>query len=117
MCVCVFVWAVWISATVAVTVISLVGLVAVVLIPVMSRRTFYNHLLHFLVAVAIATLTGDALLHLLPHVSPTVIVRHRIITRVLCGASELVDTGRLADIAIYFLSVSNFASYHAAYYV
>ena len=70
--VCMFVWSVWISAIVAVTVISLVGLVAIVLIPVMSRRSFYNHLLHFLVAVAIATLTGDALLHLLPHVSPTV---------------------------------------------
>jgi len=65
-CVCI---AVWLSAIVAVTIISLVGLAAVVLIPVMSRRTFYNHLLHFLVAVAIATLTGDAFLHLLPHVS------------------------------------------------
>jgi len=65
-CVC----AVWGSAIVAVTVISLVGLVAVVLIPFMSHGIFYNHLLHFLVAVAIATLTGDALLHLLPHVSP-----------------------------------------------
>jgi len=65
--------AVWGSATVAVTVISLVGLAAVVLIPFMSHGAFYNHLLHFLVAIAIATLTGDALLHLLPHVSPTVI--------------------------------------------
>jgi len=61
--------AVWGSAIVAVTVISLVGLVAVAVIPAMAHRTFYNHLLHFLVAVAIATLTGDALLHLLPHVS------------------------------------------------
>ena len=60
---------VWVSATVAVTVISLVGLLAVIIIPFMSRRNFYNHLLHFLVDVAIATLTGDALLHLLPHVS------------------------------------------------
>jgi len=64
-CVC----TVWGGAIVAVTVISLVGLAAVVLIPVMSHSTFYNHLLHFLVAVAIATLTGDAFLHLLPHVS------------------------------------------------
>jgi len=62
---------VWGSATVAVTAISLVGLAAVAVIPVMSHRAFYNHLLHFLVAVAIATLTGDALLHLLPHVSST----------------------------------------------
>ena len=66
---CVIVWS---SASIAVTVISLVGLAAVAIIPFMSHRTFYNHLLHFLVAVAIATLTGDALLHLLPHVSLTV---------------------------------------------
>ena len=65
--------AVWGCAVVAVTLISLVGLVAVALIPIMSHRAFYNHLLHFLVAVAIATLTGDALLHLLPHVSINVI--------------------------------------------
>ena len=68
--------AVWGGATVAVTVISLVGLVAVVLIPAMAHRTFYNHLLHFLVAVAIATLTGDALLHLLPHVYLKCISHH-----------------------------------------
>lgn len=60
---------VWGSSAVAVTIISLVGLLAVTIIPVMSHRAFYSHLLHFLVAVAMGTLTGDALLHLLPHVS------------------------------------------------
>ena len=68
---CTRVHVVWSSASIAVTVISLVGLASVAIIPVMSHRNFYNHLLHFLVAVAIATLTGDALLHLLPHVSLT----------------------------------------------
>ena len=85
-------WTVWITAIIAVTVISLVGLAAVVLIPVMSRRTFYNHLLHFLVAVAIATLTGDALLHLLPHVSPAII---------LCLGVSLYRATR-RDCAVYF---------------
>jgi len=71
---------VWGSSTVAVTIISLVGLLAVVIIPVMSRRAFYNHLLHFLVAVAISTLTGDALLHLIPHVSLTNASRLSLVT-------------------------------------
>ena len=50
------------------TLISLCGLLGVAIVPLM-RRMFYNHLLQFLVALAVGTLTGDALLHLLPHVS------------------------------------------------
>jgi len=83
MCVCVCVTVVWGSATAAVTVISLVGLLAVAIIPAMAHHAFYNHLLHFLVTVAIATLTGDALLHLLPHVSLGSISRHSIRDEVL----------------------------------
>ena len=52
----------------AVTVISLVGLLGVAVVPIM-QRVFYNHLLQFLVALAVGSLVGDALLHLLPHVS------------------------------------------------
>ena len=59
---------VWGYAFVAVTIISLVGLLGVAVVPVM-QKVFYNHLLQFLVALAVGSLIGDALLHLLPHVS------------------------------------------------
>ena len=59
---------VWGYALLSVTVISLVGLGAVAIIPVMKRR-FYTALIQYLVALAVGSLTGDALLHLLPHVS------------------------------------------------
>ena len=36
------------------------------MIPIM-QKLFYQHLLQFLIALAIGTLAGDALLHLLPH--------------------------------------------------
>ena len=64
-------YSVWGCALVAITVISLVGLVAVAVIPLMSvcRRQYFDGLLQFLIALAVGTLTGDALLHLLPHVS------------------------------------------------
>ncbi|BFZ22545.1 hypothetical protein BsWGS_25584 [Bradybaena similaris] len=57
---------VWGYSTVAVVVISLVGLLGVAVIPIM-QKVFYNHLLQFLVALAVGALSGDALLHLLPH--------------------------------------------------
>jgi hypothetical protein len=58
----------WGYAILAVTIISLVGLVCVAIIPVM-RKFFFNQIIQFLVALAIGSLTGDALLHLIPHVS------------------------------------------------
>jgi zinc transporter 10 len=33
------------------------------------QRNFYQQLLQFLVALAVGTMCGDALFHLLPHVS------------------------------------------------
>ncbi|KAJ4439881.1 zinc transporter foi [Periplaneta americana] len=58
--------AVWLYATLSILVVSLCGLLGVAVIPVM-QRVFYQQLLQFLVALAVGTLCGDALLHLLPH--------------------------------------------------
>lgn len=56
----------WLYASGSVTIISLCGLFGVFVIPVMGKA-FYQQLLQFLVALAVGTLCGDALLHLLPH--------------------------------------------------
>ncbi|XP_036418299.1 zinc transporter ZIP6 isoform X2 [Colossoma macropomum] len=56
----------WIGGFLAITIISLLALVGVVLIPLMNRVCF-NFLLSFLVALAVGTLSGDAFLHLIPH--------------------------------------------------
>ncbi|XP_004930976.1 zinc transporter ZIP10 [Bombyx mori] len=56
----------WIYATLAILVISATGLLGVAIVPLLKSKIF-SHILHFLVAVAVGTLCGDALLHLLPH--------------------------------------------------
>lgn len=40
----------------------------VALVPLMSR-SFYNVVTQFLIALSVGSLTGDAFLHLIPHVS------------------------------------------------
>uniref|UniRef100_A0A1I8PDX3 Zinc transporter foi n=1 Tax=Stomoxys calcitrans TaxID=35570 RepID=A0A1I8PDX3_STOCA len=57
---------VWIYSFAAVFACSILGLVGVAIIPFMNSR-FYKHIIQFLVALAVGTMTGDALLHLLPH--------------------------------------------------
>jgi hypothetical protein len=57
---------VWLAATGAILVISLCGIFGVIIIPIM-QKIFYQHLIQFLIALAVGTLVGDALLHLLPH--------------------------------------------------
>ncbi|XP_062542549.1 zinc transporter foi [Armigeres subalbatus] len=57
---------VWIYSTLAVLGVSLCGLLGVAVIPCMDKH-FYQHAIQFLVALAVGTLCGDALLHLLPH--------------------------------------------------
>ncbi|KAG7209686.1 hypothetical protein KM043_011331 [Ampulex compressa] len=57
---------VWVYSTISILIISLCGLLGVAVIPVMGK-VYYHQLLQFLVALAIGTLCGDALIHLLPH--------------------------------------------------
>ncbi|KAK3106462.1 hypothetical protein FSP39_020518 [Pinctada imbricata] len=57
---------IWGFSCASVVIISLVGLLGVAVIPIM-QKVFYNHLLQFLVALAVGALSGDALLHLIPH--------------------------------------------------
>lgn len=57
---------VWVYSTLAILGVSLCGLLGVAVIPCMDKH-FYQHVLQFLVALAVGTLCGDALLHLLPH--------------------------------------------------
>ncbi|XP_015183219.1 PREDICTED: zinc transporter foi-like [Polistes dominula] len=57
---------VWLYSTISILVISLCGLLGVAVIPVMGK-VYYHQLLQFLVALAVGTLCGDALIHLLPH--------------------------------------------------
>lgn len=61
------VW-VWMWGFVSITIISLLSLLGVILVPILNQSCF-KFLLTFLVALAVGTLSGDALLHLLPHVS------------------------------------------------
>lgn len=57
---------VWIYGTIAVTCISLCGLAGVLVIPIIEK-SFYFYVLQFFTALAVGTLTGDSLMHLIPH--------------------------------------------------
>lgn len=63
-----FLSAAWLGGFISITIISLLSLLGIILIPLMGK-VFFKFLLSFLVALAVGTLSGDALLHLIPHVS------------------------------------------------
>lgn len=58
---------VWLYGFVAVLVISLLSLAGIAVIPSMKGQA-YKKIIIVLVGLAIGTLAGDALLHLIPHV-------------------------------------------------
>ncbi|EDW70333.1 zinc transporter ZIP5 isoform X1 [Drosophila virilis] len=60
------IWNAWIYASSSMFVLSACGILGVLLVPLM-KTVAYQNTLKFLVAIAVGTLAGDALMHLLPH--------------------------------------------------
>lgn len=61
-------FSVWGYGFLSVTLISLMSLLGVATIPFIGK-SMYKKVLSLLVALAVGTLAGDAILHLIPHVS------------------------------------------------
>ncbi|XP_053953441.1 zinc transporter foi [Anastrepha ludens] len=59
-------WNAWLYASISIFILSACGLLGILLVPLM-KTIAYQDILKFLVAVAVGTLAGDALMHLLPH--------------------------------------------------
>ena len=60
----------WLAATASIVLIGLCEILGVAVTPLFMRKEnqpFYKHLIQFLVALAVGTMAGDALLHLYPH--------------------------------------------------
>nr|XP_053648099.1 zinc transporter Slc39a7-like [Cherax quadricarinatus] len=57
----------WVGAVTSMIVIGLAGLACIMLIPALKRGQHYDRVNRFLMALAVGTLAGDALIHLLPH--------------------------------------------------
>ncbi|KAH8234889.1 hypothetical protein KR032_005111 [Drosophila birchii] len=62
----VFLFPAWIAASISMIILSACGLLGILLVPLMKTAA-YQEILKFLVSIAVGTLAGDALMHLLPH--------------------------------------------------
>lgn len=58
--------AAWLYATLSIAIISVSGVLGLIVVPLASKA-YYQQVLSFLIATAVGTLCGDALLHMLPH--------------------------------------------------
>lgn len=56
-----FAYAAWIAAIVSITIISLCGLIGIAMVPLTSFAA-YHEILRFMIAIAVGTLVGDALM-------------------------------------------------------
>ena len=56
----------WGYGFLAITICSLLSLAVIAMIPCLNK-SFYNMMMAYLIALAVGTLAGDALLHLIPH--------------------------------------------------
>ncbi|KAF5297903.1 hypothetical protein FQA39_LY11888 [Lamprigera yunnana] len=92
-------YTVWLNSTVAVIIISACGMLGLGVVPLMQKRC-YKSLLQFLVALAVGTLAGDALIHLLPHAMGTHSHEHNRTSH-----DELMWKGFVAMLAIIFFFI------------
>lgn len=96
---------VWIYSLVSVAIISFAGLVLVLIVPLLNLCCF-DYIYQFLIAIALGTLCGDALLHLIPHAFLDKMHEFKLVDNVsFKGSHENVfkGLGLVAGIYLFFL--------------